>query len=145
MSGQQLKKQYTSSLQEVDQLHTDVEQFLTEHEVERGTVNRIMLSISEAATNAVIHGNRSDESKKIELELFINQNWFLADISDEGSGGYASVTSRPRADLLAESGRGVDLINHYSDLFEYTELEHGGLKVSIGFDLKKHKKLQTHK
>lgn len=145
MSGHQLKKTYVSSLQEVDQLHTDVEQFLIEQGVERTTVNKIMLSISEAATNAVIHGNKYDESKKIELELFINPNWFLADISDEGSGGYARVTGRPRADLLAESGRGVDLINHYADLFEYAELEHGGLKVSIGFDLKKHKKLTTHK
>jgi serine/threonine-protein kinase RsbW len=145
MNGHQLNKTYISSLQEVDQLHTDVEKFLIEHDVERGMVNRIMLSISEAATNAVVHGNQGDESKKIELELFINQNWFLADISDEGSGGYAKVTRRPRADLLAESGRGVDLINHYADLFEFTELEHGGLKVSIGFDLKKHKKLQTYK
>jgi len=145
MSGHQLKKRYISSLQQVDQLHTDAEQFLIEHGVDRGTVNRIMLSISEAATNAVVHGNNSDESKKIEIELFINQNWFLADISDEGSGGYARVTSRPRSDLMAESGRGVDLINHYADLFEYTELEHGGLRVSIGFDLKKHKKLKTHK
>lgn len=86
---------------------------------------------SEAFTNALVHGNDSNPSKQVTIRLAVNENHLSADIIDEGAGGLARLRSRRPRGLLAEGGRGIDLIERFVDSVEYAEEPHGGLRVSL--------------
>jgi anti-sigma regulatory factor (Ser/Thr protein kinase) len=87
--------------------------------------------VSEAFTNALVHGNKKDSSKTIKIILKLNQHEILADIIDEGQGGLGRVHSRNPIGLLDETGRGIDLIKHFATVAKFKEDETGGLVVTI--------------
>jgi serine/threonine-protein kinase RsbW len=106
--------------------------------------NGFMLAVSEAFTNALVHGNKRNPHKAIKLALNINEGLLTADITDEGQGGLAKIKRRQSPTLLSESGRGVDLMRHYASAVRFTETEGGGLKVSLRFDQMKENKIERY-
>ena len=81
----------------------------------------VELVFDEAITNAMVHGNRLDGSKKVRVALFADQQRWGAIVRDEGEGfGPEDV---PKADdldsLLAESGRGIMLMDSHADELTY--------------------------
>ncbi len=96
---------------------------------------RLMLAVSEAATNAVLHGNKLDASKKVKIEVFkTNENQLIFEIKDEGSGFDPKSIPDPLEDenLLKDSGRGVFLMKEYANDIQYLE---GGTKLILSFNL----------
>lgn len=89
------------------------------------------LALTEAFTNALIHGNEFDEEKTIKIRLDINDSTLRADIIDQGTNGLEKVNQPRRADLLADGGRGIGLMEHYVNDVQFKQTEEGGLKVSI--------------
>lgn len=112
-------------------MENDLSRLLEKHEVDPEAGYRITLAVSEAFTNALIHGNRRDPEKHIKIHLEINEIAISADIVDEGRGGLGEIKDRKPPELLGEHGRGIDLIEHYGDSVAFTELDTGGLKVSV--------------
>jgi serine/threonine-protein kinase RsbW len=112
-------------------MENDLSRLLEEHEVDGEAGYRITLAVSEAFTNALIHGNRRDPDKHIKIHLEINEKAIRADIVDEGRGGLGEIQERKPPELLGEHGRGIDLIEYYGDSVSFTELDTGGLKVSV--------------
>ncbi len=103
---------------------------LEEHQIPHELRQHFALAVSEAFTNALVHGNRRQAEKIIHLEVEINDDLLSADITDEGSGGLDRIANRSTAGLLAEGGRGIDLIRHYTDA-SFSETPNGGLRVTI--------------
>lgn len=101
-----------------------------------------MLVVSEAFTNALVHGNERDPRKEIKLQLNINKDVLAADIIDEGQRGVDRVKHKRPPTMFSEGGRGVDLMRHYASIVRFTETQRGGLKVSIRFDLTKENKTE---
>ena len=132
-----LDRTYPSVLESAEQLHVELVDVLDSEQVPPDMKQCFLLAVSEAATNAIIHGNRRDPHKKIYLSVLVNESFLLADITDEGTDGLAKVSRRKVPDILSENGRGVDLIKHYADAVTFEEAANGGLKVSIRFDRSK--------
>ena len=124
---------YTSIAESEDLMLDDLEQVLNDNEVETPTAQRIMLAISEAFTNALIHGNGRDADKAIKISLRVDENEVVADITDEGKGGLIRVLQRKPAEPLSECGRGIDLMRHFATFAEFGETETGGLNVRLMF------------
>jgi len=117
-------------------MYEDVKAFLVHSGCEKKLCYRIMLSISEAFTNALVHGNQWDSQKSIEVILSINNGVLTADILDEGKGDINQVNDRKPPELLAEGGRGVDLMEAYAENITIKPRgEIAGLKVSMQFTL----------
>jgi len=78
----------------------------------------LRLIYAELLSNAAVHGNNEDETKKIELIIEIEKNEVSAVIRDEGNGfDYQKVLDRgdnPR-DLMEERGRGLKMADLLSD------------------------------
>ncbi len=92
---------------------------------------KLMLVLSEAATNAIVHGNELDESKKIEIELIFSNDKIVASVQDEGAGfDPEDSTEDPLSEenLLKAGGRGVFLIKKLADSVKFSE---GGTKVTF--------------
>lgn len=96
--------------------------------------DKIMLVLSEAITNAIVHGNKKDPSKTVSVEARKSDNRLKLSVKDQGEGFDPSEIPDPldRDNLLKEGGRGVFLIKHYADDISFSE---GGTKLTIYFRL----------
>lgn len=125
------KYTYKSVIESEDKMLKDILSILEQNNIDGPNRQYFMLVISEAFTNAMIHGNKMDSKKEIKINISINENLLTADIIDEGKDGLKKINNRQPSIVLNEGGRGIDLINYYSNFVDYVELENGGLKVSI--------------
>ena len=95
---------------------------------------RLMLSVSEATTNAIVHGNKLNPSKKVTIHADANTHTLAFTIKDEGDGFNPDTIPNPLEEehLLIPSGRGVFLIKEYADVLEYQD---EGRTIVIKFNL----------
>jgi serine/threonine-protein kinase RsbW len=78
---------------------------------------KIYLSITEAVINAIIHGNKNDESKYIDLSFLETSKDFKFIVKDQGKGfNYNNLPDPRHPDNIAkESGRGIFIMKQYAD------------------------------
>jgi len=95
---------------------------------------RLMLTVSEAATNSVVHGNKLDASKTVTLSAYRDGNTLIVETVDQGEGFEPEEIPNPLAEenLLKDSGRGVFLMEEYADEVSYSD---GGSKLMLRFKL----------
>lgn len=130
---------YPSVVESHDSMLEDLNVLLAQNGITDRIKRDFMVVVSEAFTNAMVHGNELDPAKEIKLVVIINQSGLSADILDQGRHGLERIRSRRRCSLLAESGRGIDLIKHYADSVDFAERGSGGLRVSIKLSRKEGK------
>lgn len=95
----------------------------------------IMVSITEAVNNAIIHGNGSDQSKHVTLSLHIEDNAFVKFIiTDEGDGfDYDNLPDPTAPENLEElGGRGIFLIKQLCDTVVF---DNDGRTLNLSFNL----------
>jgi serine/threonine-protein kinase RsbW len=87
----------------------------------------IHLAVEEALINAVKHGNKAVEGKKVTVDYAVGDEGFEITVVDEGSGFDPKGVPDPRKDenLLKASGRGLLLMKSYMDHVEYTAKGNG--------------------
>lgn len=90
------------------------------------------VAISEALTNIVKHSfdaTVQTSAANVSLTLTCGDQTIALDLIDHGKPGPADMFAKvPRLediDILAEHGRGLALIRHYSDLAEFSTGPHG--------------------
>jgi len=81
-----------------------------------------LIAVTEALVNAIIHGNKNNPSKKVDLKLSYDKNSLCASVKDEGEGFDVKNVPDPTIgeNLLKESGRGIFLIRSLVDKVEVT-------------------------
>lgn len=95
---------------------------------------RLMLTVSEAITNAIVHGNKLDPKKMVVVEVQKEKDLLTFLISDEGDGFDPNNVKDPllEENLLNTSGRGVFLMREYADEVEYLS---NGTMLRLSFNL----------
>lgn len=83
----------------------------------------VRLSLEEAITNAIRHGNGNDESLKVHINCEITDDRMRIEIEDQGSGFKPADVPDPTADenLNQAGGRGVLLMEAYMSKVEYNK------------------------
>jgi serine/threonine-protein kinase RsbW len=101
-------------------------------------VHKVMVSLTEAVNNAIIHGNRSDPNKKVLVRCEVHPGWLLFIIEDQGRGFHVDQVKNPlkEENLLRESGRGIFLMKTLMDKVEF-ELTQKGTQVRLWLDTNK--------
>lgn len=80
----------------------------------------IKLIIIEAVNNAFIHGNKKDKNKSICIRWQFEENLLEVSVTDCGEGVENLANyNLEECNILAESGRGLQIINSYSDSVEF--------------------------
>ena len=69
----------------------------------------MFVAVNEAVNNAIFHGNKRDNSKKVHLSITGFPDEVQVTIQDEGDGLMSSV-QEANADSFRESGRGLEII-----------------------------------
>ncbi len=98
-------------------------------------MHKLMVSLTEAVNNAIVHGNKSDEKKKVAIVCEILPGWLLFLITDEGGGFNAEKVKNPlsKRNLMKESGRGIFLMRTLMDKVEFESLNKG-MQVRLWLD-----------
>jgi len=96
----------------------------------------ILISVTEAVNNAIIHGNKCSNSKKVLFNIIFENNIIKIIVQDEGLGFEPEKIADPRHpdNLFKTGGRGVFLIKELTDKSEFTSTE-SGTKISMDFIL----------
>jgi len=94
----------------------------------------IMVAVTEAVNNAIVHGNGSNPEKSVDLSLDISENLLQFTIEDEGEGFEFEDLPDPTApeNLLNPGGRGIFLIQHLADKVDFGE---NGRIIKMGFEV----------
>lgn len=92
----------------------------------------ILVSVSEAVNNAIVHGNKCSDIKIVELEYSFSSNHILFIIRDQGDGfDYYQVNDPTTPENIEkETGRGIYLMNSLADEVIYNDI---GNEVSLKF------------
>ena len=129
---------FQSRYEEVEKVEEFLNHLQAELHFDDELYAKLMLVVSEAVTNGIVHGNKLDESKKVVLKAFKDKkhSQLIFESTDEGSGFEPEMVPDPLAkeNLLKASGRGVYLMKEYADGMEYNEKAN---TLKIYFNLKK--------
>ena len=81
----------------------------------------LLLAVTEATTNAIIHANKCDVNKLVKVDVQVDKTRITIKITDEGEGFNPSEIPDPTKpeNLLKDSGRGVYLMRVYMDELNY--------------------------
>ena len=92
----------------------------------------VLIAVTEAVNNAIIHGNKNDKSKSIVVRVLSAEDAVTFSIKDEGRGFDFENLPDPTApeNLEKENGRGIFLMKSLSDAVEFSD---GGSQVSVSF------------
>ena len=108
-----------------------VEEFVNYFSVELGLdqekINGLLLAVTEATTNAIIHGNKNNKLKMVRIAVYVEGNDISIVIKDEGKGFDPSIIPDPTdpENLLKDSGRGLYLMRVYMDGLSYNQTPEG--------------------
>ena len=96
----------------------------------------VLLAVTEATTNAIIHANKCDQSKLVTIDVKVNETKLVVKIKDEGEGFDPADIPDPTEpeNLLNESGRGVYLMRVYMDNVEYNRTP-SGMEIILTLNL----------
>jgi serine/threonine-protein kinase RsbW len=109
-----------------------IDEISTEIGFNQDNYGKILVSTLEAVNNAIIHGNKKDESKNVEIEISFKRNILSISVSDEGKGFKPKEIPDPTKPENIEnlSGRGVFLMSKLADKIEFNDT---GNKVTMSF------------
>jgi serine/threonine-protein kinase RsbW len=87
----------------------------------------LLLAVTEATTNAIIHANKCDKSKMVRINAQIEDTKLVVKIKDEGKGFDPKTLPDPThpENLLKDSGRGVFLMKVYMNEVKYNVTSSG--------------------
>lgn len=113
----QLKYKLKTSIFEIDNLPNYLDDALSGLRIPTDKYNNILLAITEAVNNAIIHGNKNDITKEIGLEFIITDEFIKIIVTDEGEGFDIEKVPDPTLpeNLLSEHGRGIFIMKHFVD------------------------------
>ena len=91
------------------------------------------MAVREAVTNAVLHGNRQDESKQVELTFEETGGALSVTVRDQGTGFDLDSIPDPtdEQNLLKASGRGILFMRTFMDTVEWEPHPGGGTVVRM--------------
>ena len=101
-------------------------------------MHKMMVSVTEAVNNAIIHGNKSDGTKKVRVRCDVLPDHIVVVVTDEGEGFKPDKVRNPlqKKNLMRENGRGVFLMRTLMDRVEF-DVGPSGSEVALRLELHK--------
>jgi len=96
-------------------------------------VHYMSVAIRESVVNAMKHGNKLDESKRVIVEFVMHAGALEIRVQDQGAGFDPAAVPDPVAEenLLKAYGRGIFFMKSFMDDVAYNFPEQGGTQVTM--------------
>ena len=91
------------------------------------------VAVRESVVNAMKHGNKSDEAKRVAIDFTIHADGLEIQVKDEGAGFDPALVPNPVAEenLLKAYGRGIFFMRSFMDEVAYSFPSRGGTVVRM--------------
>jgi serine/threonine-protein kinase RsbW len=124
--------QVSSNFENLSQIESLIDRSCAEAGVDEDNYGNVLIAVTEAFNNAVVHGNKNDNSKKVKVKVGHSEEELCFVLEDEGLGFDYENVADPTApeNIEKEHGRGIYLMRHLADLVEF---ENRGKEVSVFF------------
>ena len=134
MSNLDTQFSFLSSPVEVDRVQPFVDELAQRYQLSPDTQGNILITLTEAVTNAIIHGNGCDCKKKVSVSLLRHADALEVRVSDQGLGFDPNKVPDPTADECLEKcgGRGIFLMKQLSDECRFMQ---NGRTVAMRFKI----------
>jgi len=115
------KLRISSKLSNLSIVENAVDRITKDAGIKQENYGKILVSIMEAVNNAIIHGNKYDERKFVDIEIIIENKSLLVIVADQGRGfKYEEVPDPTEPDNIEKvNGRGVFLMSKLADEIKF--------------------------
>lgn len=116
----------------INRVETLIDSVCTKLEVNEDYYGNVLIAVTEAVNNAILHGNKQNASLNVDVFVGDKETDFCFSVLDKGEGFDFNNLPDPTApeNLEKEDGRGIFLMR---SLAEEVEFEEGGKNVNIYF------------
>jgi serine/threonine-protein kinase RsbW len=117
----------------VEEAATRAAEFAAAHGLGEEMIYAVDMAVRESVANAIKHGNKLDESKKVEITFADSDEIFEVTVRDHGAGFDVDGVPDPTdpEHLLNTNGRGILFMRSFMDEVEWSEAPDGGLVVRM--------------
>ena len=119
-----------SEINELNRVIAFVENICDQYDIYNNYYGNIVTAITEAFYNAVIHGNKLDGTKTINLDFKLQEYGLEFIISDQGQGFDRKSILDPTDNIDNKTGNGLFIIEHLADKVEFDDK---GSKIHLKF------------
>ncbi|HEX9629387.1 MAG TPA: ATP-binding protein [Pyrinomonadaceae bacterium] len=122
-----------SSIEAVSEAAAAVAEFMNRLGIDEGVAFGVDMAVREAVTNAVLHGNKLDEAKVVDLKLRNSPEAFEIIVHDQGQGFNPNDIPDPTQaeNILKTSGRGIFFMRNFMDMVDWSADPKGGTIVRM--------------
>ena len=122
-----------SSLDYLPKVDEYVEGKLRKLRVDKNKLADIAISVTEAVTNAVVHGNKNDLKKKVFIKLKADFSRVEVTVEDQGNGFDPDSIQSPieEGNLLKDVGRGIFILKSLMDKVDFIIQPQKGTTVKM--------------
>jgi len=124
---------FPSSIETVQAAASAVADFIGRAGIGEEGAFGIDMAVREAVTNAVLHGNRQDRNKTVELTLKSLPDAIEISVHDQGPGFNPKEVPDPTKEenILKTSGRGIFFMRSFMDEVDWSIRQEGGTTVRM--------------
>ena len=131
---EQYKLELPSSIEEVSKVEALIDTLKEDLNLADEIYGNVIVALTEAVNNAIVHGNKLDPEKKTRIEVGRDDHSLIFIVSDEGQRFDYNNLPDPTApeNLTKPTGRGVFLMKNLADLVVFSN---NGSTVELHFKL----------
>ena len=130
----QKKIKIGSAIENLRVVENAIDTLTSEAGISQDSYGKILIGTLEAVNNAIVHGNKSDIKKFVDVQFNLENKNLLVTVTDEGKGFKPSEIPDPtrpeNIELLA--GRGVFLMSKLADEIKFNNI---GNSVTMTFKI----------
>jgi len=126
------KLRITSRSEDIQLVEKLIEDVCEGYNVSEDYYGNILVALTEAVNNAIIHGNKCNPDKTIDIHFASKQDQLTFTVKDQGEGFDFTNLPDPTdpENIEKPNGRGVFLMRNLADTVEFTD---NGRTVALNF------------
>ncbi len=117
------KLTFNSDTKNINIIEKLIDDLSNQFDLHSDVYGKLLLGVVEGVNNAIVHGNKLDKNKDVEVEYSIDDKRVEFIIKDQGDGfDYTNVPDPTKPENLEKThGRGIFLMHHLADEIEFEE------------------------
>lgn len=131
--GEQIRLEVPSRIEFLSIINSVAEEVASQMGFDEEARNAITISVIEAGTNAIQHGNREDSRKPTYVTFFKASDRLEVVVKDQGRGFDPTQVRDPlkKENLFAESGRGIYILRSFMDEVDFRFPDEDGTECRL--------------
>lgn len=124
-----------SKIENINKIEKLIDEVSEEAKINSEVYGKMLIATVEAVNNSIVHGNKEDENKKVQVDFKVDNDYISIFIEDQGPGFNFYNVPDPTTPENIENihGRGVYLMKHLAD----DVIFHGkGNRVELRFNIR---------